>query len=76
MAAGPVTGDDLSVLAGPRSAREVITGATRGRGVFDSAQDVRGEDVGRKDFELPALRLMDQSVRRIEAHRLLIEQTA
>ena len=32
-AAGPVTGGDLSVLAGPRSAREVSTGATRGRGV-------------------------------------------
>jgi error-prone DNA polymerase len=31
--AGPVTGEDLSVLAGPRSAREVSTGATRGSDV-------------------------------------------
>jgi error-prone DNA polymerase len=31
-AAGPVTGDDLAVLAGRRSASEVITGATRGSG--------------------------------------------
>src|SRR5213078_2390585 len=78
VAAGPATGEDFAVLAGLRCASKVFTGATRGRSVavLDFAQDVSDEHIGGEDLQFAPLGLVDERVRGIEAHRLLVEQTA